>query len=443
MESSKPSTSTESLPPSHRDANPKEQSAKRTAESTQGMTSDSPSETRPLKKMKVSHHTDKMLPLTEDKINDVFKKIFADGKIHGLSPSNISATKQPLWFKSRWVWKAISIFDNAVREASKRQKEAVTLNQLLQKTITKDPYLNLVVKRSILQALALPEELSGLDTKSKATIKLWLRYTFATEGFDVNNEWLDEWLYEQASTIACNPSLFYKFVETENLHPYKKDIDTQAMTSIGLKEKDLTIDEKPKILEEIIEEIRPTLGEGAVADYIPALAEVDPCQFGIAISTMDGEDFAAGDAFKPFSIQSISKVFNLALAMRLCDDDLWSRVGVEPSGNAFNSLSQLEYEHGIPRNPFINAGALVITDSIISRSSEPVDVILEFARSCAGNPEITYNEEVFRSELAHGHRNRALINYLCSFDNIANDTEQILTTYFYQCSLAMTCMDLA
>ena len=198
-----------------------------------------------------------------------------------------------------------------------------------------------------------------------------------------------------------------------------------------------------KILEEIIEEIRPTLGEGAVADYIPALAEVDPCQFGIAISTMDGEDFAAGDAFKPFSIQSISKVFNLALAMRLCDDDLWSRVGVEPSGNAFNSLSQLEYEHGIPRNPFINAGALVITDSIISRSSEPVDVILEFARSCAGNPEITYNEEVFRSELAHGHRNRALINYLCSFDNIANDTEQILTTYFYQCSLAMTCMDLA
>ena len=134
-----------------------------------------------------------------------------------------------------------------------------------------------------------------------------------------------------------------------------------------------------KIIDEIYEELKPRFGEGKIADYIPVLAKVNPKRFALAISTLDNQSYAVGEANEPFPIQSISKVFNLAMAMRLNEsEEIWNRVGVEPSGNAFNSLSQLEYEEGIPRNPFINAGALVITDCIIGRSNNPIESFLAF-----------------------------------------------------------------
>ena len=120
------------------------------------------------------------------------------------------------------------------------------------------------------------------------------------------------------------------------------------------------------IADEIVSALEPRLGEGKVADYIPELARVDPKQFGIAITTVDGQTFKAGNADTAFSIQSISKVFMLTLALGKAGESIWKRVGREPSGSSFNSIVQLEHEHGIPRNPFINAGAIVVTDLVLA-----------------------------------------------------------------------------
>ena len=125
--------------------------------------------------------------------------------------------------------------------------------------------------------------------------------------------------------------------------------------------------ELPGLLQGIAEEVRTLFGKGRVANYIPALAQVNPRQFGMAIACVDGSIHAVGDAHTPFSLQSITKLFTFVLALKTDGDDLWKRVGREPSGAAFNSMVQLETEHGIPRNPFINAGALVITDVLTSR----------------------------------------------------------------------------
>ncbi|MGY0218778.1 glutaminase [Endozoicomonadaceae bacterium StTr2] len=198
-----------------------------------------------------------------------------------------------------------------------------------------------------------------------------------------------------------------------------------------------------KILDQIQDEIQPLLGQCPPADYIPALAEADNTAFGMSVYTVEGEHYQVGAADTPFSIQSISKVYNLTLAMRFIGDDFLKRVGVEPSGTAFNSLSQLEYEHGIPRNPFINAGALVLTDTIISNSCNPYQVLLDFVRTTSGNETVEYDERVFQSEYDHGHRNAALVSYLRSFGNIKNTSDAVLKTYFYQCALKMSCNDLA
>ena len=197
------------------------------------------------------------------------------------------------------------------------------------------------------------------------------------------------------------------------------------------------------ILEEITEEIKPEFGRGVVADYIPALADVPANKFGMAAVTVDGEVFRVGDADEPFSIQSISKVFTLTLALNFVGETLWQRVGREPSGTAFNSLVQLEYEQGIPRNPFINAGSLVITDIICSRAEDPNALILNFVRHLAGPDSFTYNLEVARSELEHGDRNMALAHFLRSFGNIKNEVNDVVEAYFHQCALAASCVNLA
>jgi glutaminase len=199
-----------------------------------------------------------------------------------------------------------------------------------------------------------------------------------------------------------------------------------------------------KILEEIEQEIQTLFSEGNVANYIPALAKVNPNQFSMSIQMFDGTSFGIGDINKKFSIQSISKVFTFTLALNHYGRNLYKRVGHEPSGNPFNSLVQLEYENGIPRNPFINAGAIVTADSLISVYKEnSFNQILEFIRMVSNDQTISYDEEIFHSELEHGFRNYALINMIKSYGNIYNNIDDVINTYFKQCSIMMSPAQLA
>lgn len=199
------------------------------------------------------------------------------------------------------------------------------------------------------------------------------------------------------------------------------------------------------ILDQVYEELKPRIGEGKVADYIPELAKVSPEQFGIAAITVDGQSFVAGDADTPFSIQSISKVFMLTLALGKVGEGLWKRVGREPSGSAFNSIVQLEHESGIPRNPFINAGAIAVADVVLSghQPKEAIGELLRFVRYVADDETITIDNKVAKSETATGHRNFALANFMRAFGNLHHPAEQVLGVYFHQCALSMTCLQLA
>lgn len=184
---------------------------------------------------------------------------------------------------------------------------------------------------------------------------------------------------------------------------------------------------------------------GQVATYIPSLASVDPVRFGIAIVTADGRVYEGGDADTPFSIQSVSKVFALTLALGKTGQQLWNRVGVEPSGTAFNSVVQLEAEQGIPRNPFINAGAIVVSDVLLGRGlpREAIGEILRFVRFLSGDDSIFIDSEVAASETGTGFRNIALANYMKSFGNLNAPVDQAVGVYFHQCAIAMTCRQLA
>ncbi|PLY07195.1 MAG: glutaminase [Arcobacter sp.] len=198
------------------------------------------------------------------------------------------------------------------------------------------------------------------------------------------------------------------------------------------------------ILEEIQEEIKPFLEEGALADYIPALENVNGNDFAMSIITLNGEEFHIGCSDKNFSIQSISKVFTFTLALQNYGRKLYERVGHEPSGDPFNSLVQLEYENGIPRNPFINAGAIVTTDRLISiYKDNTFHEVLKFIKNASNYNTIGYDEEIFKSELSHGFMNLALINMMKSFKNIDNETNRVIETYFKQCSILMTTKQLA
>lgn len=197
------------------------------------------------------------------------------------------------------------------------------------------------------------------------------------------------------------------------------------------------------ILKEIYQELETLPKIGNVASSIPELAKIDGNKFGIHLTRIDGEDFGIGDSNEKFSIQSVSKALTVALAFSFLDEKVWERVGVEPSGSAFNSLVQLEYEKGIPRNPFINAGALVIADILVSNLENPKDDFLTFIRKISDCETINYNLKVAKSEKETGYRNAALCNFLKSFRNIDNDVETVLDFYFHQCALEMTCKELA
>lgn len=199
-----------------------------------------------------------------------------------------------------------------------------------------------------------------------------------------------------------------------------------------------------ELLSHILYQVRPLIGKGKVADYIPALACISNDKLGIAIYTNDGEVIKAGDADEAFSIQSISKALSLTLAMQLYQpDEIWSRVGKEPSGQAFNSMIQLEVEQGIPRNPFINAGAIVVADMLQSRLAAPRQRLLDFTRKLSGDTHIVYDKVVAASEMQHSDRNAAIAYLMRSFGNFDNEVIPVLNNYFHACALKMSCVDLA
>jgi glutaminase len=193
------------------------------------------------------------------------------------------------------------------------------------------------------------------------------------------------------------------------------------------------------------QDMQAHLGQGRVANYIPALAKVDPRQFGVAIAACDGRAASAGEAETAFSIQSLSKVFTLTLALQQLGGDLWKRVGREPSGSAFNSIVQLEHEKGVPRNPLINAGALVVTDALLA-GGDPLQLIAaitDFMRKLADDPSIAIDPEVAGSEADTGFKNASLANFLKASDNLQSAVADVLQVYFHQCALSMNCRQLA
>jgi glutaminase len=199
------------------------------------------------------------------------------------------------------------------------------------------------------------------------------------------------------------------------------------------------------VVSEIAAEMAQRPDRGEVATYIPELAGVDPNQFALVVVDADGNIAAGGDADVPFSIQSISKVFTLTLALGMVGDRLWKHVGREPSGNPFNSIVQLERERGVPRNPFINAGAIAVTDVILSghQPREAIGEILRFMQFLSGDNSIVIDETVAASEKRTGFRNTALANYMKSFGVINNPVDFTLGVYFHHCAIAMSCRQLA
>jgi glutaminase len=198
-----------------------------------------------------------------------------------------------------------------------------------------------------------------------------------------------------------------------------------------------------EILEAVHETVSPLVGCGRVADYIPALGATDPRHFGLALATADGAVYGVGDWQTAFSIQSVSKVFSLALVLSRDSEAIWRRVGREPSGSAFNALQQLEHDGGVPRNPFVNAGALVVVDRLLTVTGDPIQVVLDLLRTESGNAAIDVDEPVAKSEAEHGHRNAALAHLLASYGNLHHPVDAVLDQYIAQCAIAMNCRDLA
>jgi glutaminase len=198
-----------------------------------------------------------------------------------------------------------------------------------------------------------------------------------------------------------------------------------------------------KIINDIYLEVKNVEDLGEVANYIPELAFVGDTNFSVHITTINKDSFGVGDFNKKFSIQSISKLISLILAYKLEGESLWDRVDVEPSGNPFNSFLQLETDLGKPRNPFINSGAIVVCDVLLSHLKNPKEDFLTFCKEISKNPTLNYNEKVAQSEKSAGFRNIALCNFIKSFGNIKNDVDQVIDFYFHICSLESSCKELS
>lgn len=198
-----------------------------------------------------------------------------------------------------------------------------------------------------------------------------------------------------------------------------------------------------RILKRVAASIEPEIGKGEVARYLPPLATVDPNQFGIALHTTCGQLFTVGAAHRRFSIQGISKLFSLALAINLLGDEIWTRLDREPSGAAFNSLMQLEVDQGKPRNPFTDAGALVVVDILASHFAQPENAIMQFIRRLAGDESVDIDRRLARAEQDACHRNIAMAHCMKSFGNLCNSVDEVIRSYSHQCSTMMSCAQLA
>ncbi|MCO4822713.1 MAG: glutaminase [Flavobacteriaceae bacterium] len=198
-----------------------------------------------------------------------------------------------------------------------------------------------------------------------------------------------------------------------------------------------------KVIESIYVELKDDINRGEIASYIPELSTIDSQNFGIHLKHIDGNSYSSGDWNIPFSIQSISKVLSLAFVFPIYKDTIWERIDVEPSGNPFNQLSLLELENGIPRNPFINAGAIVIADMLVSHFDNPKHEFLNFIKDLTNDQTINYNYDVAKSEQRTGFRNYAAANLLKAFDNLENHVDDVLDFYFHQCALELTCEQLS
>lgn len=198
-----------------------------------------------------------------------------------------------------------------------------------------------------------------------------------------------------------------------------------------------------RVLDTINETANNAVERGTIANYIPELAKIDMQNFGIYLIDIGQHHFSAGKGAERFSIQSISKVLTLSMALGLIGENIWERIDVEPSGDPFNHLSLLELENGIPRNPLINPGAIVVADILVSQLADPKKEFLAFVRNIANDDSIDYDEDVAQSERRTGFRNYAAANLLKSYGNLKNDVDIVLDFYFHQCSLSMSCEQLA
>ena len=197
------------------------------------------------------------------------------------------------------------------------------------------------------------------------------------------------------------------------------------------------------IIEKVFLDTNRINDTGKMPSYIPELANVDPTMFGVHITSLDGKNWGMGNNLEKFSIQSITKVFSLTLAYKIVGEKIWKRVDVEPSGTKFDSLLLLEINNGIPRNPFVNSGAIVICDILISNLDNAKKEFLEFMRDLSDIPDLNYSDKIADSEKAHGYRNIALCNFIKSFGNIKNNPTDVLDFYFDLCSLEMNCQQLS
>lgn len=198
-----------------------------------------------------------------------------------------------------------------------------------------------------------------------------------------------------------------------------------------------------EIIQETYQKVKNIEDKGKNASYIPELANVSSEKFGVHLSTVNQVNFGVGNCYEKFSIQSIAKVLSFGLAYTIVGDKIWGRVGVEPSGTPFNSLVQLETDNCIPRNPFLNSGALVISDILLDNLDNPKEEFLDFVRSISNNTTLNYSTKVAESEKVVGYRNKAVCNFIKSFGNIKNDPADVLDFYFHLCSLEMSCKELS
>lgn len=199
------------------------------------------------------------------------------------------------------------------------------------------------------------------------------------------------------------------------------------------------------LLDDVVSDVSAYRGQGTVAAYIPTLARADPGKLGIALALEDGSVFASGDADETFSIQSISYVFALSLALDHQKSALWNHVGREPSGSPVNTVFQLEMARGKPRNPLTSAGAIVVCDQLMDSDSadETLDEMIDFLRERSGDEAVAIDEHLAMAESQAGTFNRSLAYFIAAFGNLQNPADEVLSLYFRICSIAMNCRQLA